>query len=70
MFARVSTFMGKPNQLEKITRYFNESSTKGLEAMKGSYILTNQKTGKLVAITFWETEEAMEASSSAANKVV
>ena len=69
MFARVSTILGKPDQVDQVIGFFNESNPPGLEAMKGSYLLVNRKTGKIMTVTLWETEAAMEASASVANQV-
>lgn len=31
--------------------------------------MVNHKSGKILTITFWETEEAINASASAANEI-
>ena len=51
MFARVSTIMGKPDQVDQVISFFNEPNPPGLEAMKGGYLLVNRKTGKVMTIT-------------------
>ena len=70
MFARVSTIQGKPGQIEEVIHFFEKSAPKGLEDMKGGYVLVNRKTGKLTTITLWETEKALQASASAAEKIL
>ena len=69
MFARVSTIQGKPEKVEEVVRFFEKAVPKGLEGMKGGYLLVNRKTGKIVSISLWETEKAMQASASSANKI-
>jgi heme-degrading monooxygenase HmoA len=36
---------------------------------KGIIALTDRQSGKLLGITFWESEEAMRASEEAANRL-
>lgn len=69
MFARVSTIQGKPDRINEVIRLLKEAAPKGLEAMKGSYLLVDRKSGKIRTITLWETEKALQASSAAADKV-
>jgi heme-degrading monooxygenase HmoA len=37
-----------------------------MEGFRGLVVLTDSDTGKLVSITFWETEELLEASNESA----
>jgi heme-degrading monooxygenase HmoA len=69
MFARVSTIIGKPEQVDQVVSVLNQPNPPGLEAMKGAYLLVNRKTGKVMTITLWETEATMEASASVASQV-
>ncbi|MBE0481599.1 MAG: hypothetical protein IBX68_11555 [Dehalococcoidia bacterium] len=70
MFARVSTIVGRPDRVDDAARYLGEEMRPtGLEEMKGAYLLANRKSGKLLTITLWETEEAVDASASAARGV-
>jgi heme-degrading monooxygenase HmoA len=40
-----------------------------MEGFRGVLALADRSTGKMVAITFWESEEAMRASEASANKL-
>lgn len=68
MFARVVTFQGKPDQVDAGIRNQREqvlSSVKKMSGFKGGYFLVDRKSGKQMAIAFWDTEKDMQASSSA-----
>jgi hypothetical protein len=70
MHARVSTIYGTTEQGDTGTRSFRDEILPALqqtEGCKGAALLTNRSTGKTVAITLWEDEQAMEASEEAAN---
>ena len=57
MFARVTTNQIKPENLEAAVRNFKDlvgSVAKKLPGFKGSYLLVDRKTGKMVGIALWE----------------
>lgn len=67
MFARVTTYQGRPGQAEQPVQRFEEARDRleELDGFEGAYFLYDQKTGKAMTITFWESEEAMRASAAA-----
>uniref|UniRef100_A0A7C2WJM3 ABM domain-containing protein n=1 Tax=Thermorudis sp. TaxID=1969470 RepID=A0A7C2WJM3_9BACT len=67
MFARVTTYQGRPGQAEQPVQRFEEARDRldELGGFEGAYFLFDQKTGKAMTITFWESEEAMRASAAA-----
>jgi heme-degrading monooxygenase HmoA len=70
MHARVSTIYGTTEQGDTGMRTFRDEllpTLKQTEGCKGAALLTNRSTGKTVAITLWEDEQAMQASEEAAN---
>ena len=72
MFARVTTTQGAPEQYDQTVRYIQEQVLPMLQQMpgiKGAYLLADRQTGKGLTISFWESEEAMNASAQAANQV-
>lgn len=72
MFARQSTLQGKPDQIGTGIRNFNEQILPALRQLKGfagCQFLADRKGGKVVAITFWETEEALRDSEAKANEL-
>ena len=72
MFARVTTTQGAPEQFDQAVRYIQEQvipSVRGIPGLKGAYWLGDRQTGKGLAITLWESVEAMQASEAMANQV-
>lgn len=72
MFARVSTFTGTSDEIDKAIREVRENvlpRTEQLDGYKGAYFLIDRENGKSLAVTLWESEEAMRASEDAANSL-
>lgn len=72
MFARVSTFEGTPEQVDELTRYAAERvlpALKELDGFNGIVGLADRQSGRVLAVAFWETEEAMRASEEAVNRL-
>ena len=68
MFARVTTAQGSPDQLDQAARYIQEQVIpvgRQQRGFKGAYFLGDRQTGKVLAVTLWESEEAMRASEGA-----
>jgi heme-degrading monooxygenase HmoA len=72
MHARVSTFAGDPSGIDKVTARARDEvlpAARGLAGFKGMLAMGDRATGKVVAITFWESEQAMADSEEAANRL-
>ncbi len=72
MFARVSTFQGSPERLDETTRYGIEQTLPALRRLagfQGVLSLIDRATGKSIAITLWQDDDAMRASEEAANRL-
>src|SRR5215217_9602486 len=72
MFARVSTFEGAPEHVGEQIRYAREQVLPALEELEGfSGILglADRQSGKVLAVTLWESEQAVRASEEAANQL-
>ena len=72
MYGRVSTFEGSPEQVDELTRYAREQvlpALEGLDGFSGILGMADSQNGKVVAVTLWESEEAMRASEEAANRI-
>jgi len=72
MFARVSTFEGAPEHVDEQIRYAREQVLPALEELEGfSGILglADRQSGKVLAVTLWESEQAVRASEEAANQL-
>lgn len=71
MFARVNEFKGTTDQLDRSLRDTEEISRK-VDTMPGSlgmYYLVDREAGKALAITLWESEQAMRSSEGDAAQV-
>ena len=72
MFGRVSTFEGSPEQVAELTRFAREQvlpALEGLDGFSGILGLVDRQSGKVIAVTLWESEEALRASEEAANRL-
>ncbi len=68
MHARVSTYEGQADELVKGF----DSVTASLEALDGfskAYLLVDRAGGRGMSITFWDSEDALNASVERANQM-
>jgi heme-degrading monooxygenase HmoA len=72
VFARVSTYTGTSDEIDEAIRHVREntlSKLKQLDGYKGAYFLVDRQNGKSLAVTLWESEEAMGTSEEEANSL-
>ena len=73
MHARVSIFEGPPDMIDESLRHAREVILPQAREMdpgfKGIIALTDRQGGKLLGITFWESEEAMRATEEEASRL-
>ena len=72
MHARVSILEGSPDKIDEGLREVRERvvpQAKQLDGFKGMIALGDRQSGKLLGITFWESEEAMRASEEGASQL-
>ena len=65
MHARMSTLEGSPDELDEGVRDVKEHVLPLLrqqDGFKGFITLGDRQSGELIGITFWESEQAMQAS--------
>jgi heme-degrading monooxygenase HmoA len=65
MFSRVTTTKGRAEKAD-VVRTIQQRlipSIKGLKGFKGAYWLLDEKTGKGLAVSFWDSEDALNASA-------
>jgi heme-degrading monooxygenase HmoA len=65
LHARMSTLEGSPNELDEGLHDIKEHVLPILQqqdGFKGFIALGNRQSGELIGITFWESEQAMQAS--------
>ena len=65
MYARVTTIEGAPDKIDDATRHVQEQTLPQLRQMdgfKGFVALGDRRSGKLLGVSFWESEEALRAT--------
>ena len=70
MFARVSEYEARPEQLDEMKREGVEHVLPALriqEGFGGGLVLADRQSGKVLAMTLWESQRAMDATEEAAH---
>jgi heme-degrading monooxygenase HmoA len=65
MHARLTTIEGAPDKLDEATRHLQEQALPQLQKMdgfKGFVALGDRNSGKMIALAFWENEDALRAT--------
>ena len=68
MHARVTTLDMEPARVDQVRDRLETEDVpefQQLDGFKGMTLLTDRQSGKTVALTFWETEDALRASEEA-----
>ena len=68
MYARVSTYTGASDEIDEAIRQVRDDTLPKLvqlDGYKGAYFLVDRQNGKSLAVTLWESEEAMRATEGA-----
>jgi heme-degrading monooxygenase HmoA len=71
MHARMSTLEGSPDEMDEGLREVKERVLPLLqqqEGFKGFIALGNRQSGELIGITFWESEQTMQASEEVGDR--
>ena len=72
MYVRVNTIEGSPDRIDDVTTHMQEQTLPQLQKMEGfeGFIaLGDRQSGKLLGVTFWESEEALRATEEAVSSV-
>lgn len=72
MFARVSTYEGPPEQLDRAITHGRERilpAIRNIPGFSGVLYLADRETGKALTITLWESEQAMRDSEEEAGRL-
>ena len=72
MYARVSTIEGSPDKVDDVTRQTQEQTLpqlRQMEGFQGFVALGDRQSGKMIGVSFWESEEALRATDEAASSV-
>jgi heme-degrading monooxygenase HmoA len=69
VFARVSEFEARPEQIDEMNREGLEHVLPALKmqnGFNGGLVLADRQSGKVLAVTLWESEQAMDTTEEAA----
>ena len=72
MHARVTTIEGSPDRMDDAERHIQEQTLPQLQKMegfKGFIALGDRQSGKMLGVSFWESEEALRATHEATSSV-
>jgi heme-degrading monooxygenase HmoA len=72
MYARVTSIEGAPDKVDDVTRQTQEQTLPQLqkvEGFEGFVALGDRQSGKMLGVSFWESEEALRASEQAVSGV-
>lgn len=70
MFARVSEVEARPEQIDEMKREGLEHILPALRmqnGFNGGLVLADRQSGKVLAVTLWESEQEMDATEEAAH---
>lgn len=68
MHARVTRIEAAADRLDEMTRQFEEKTVpvlEGLDGYEGYVLLGDRGTGSAMAVTYWSSQDAMQASEDA-----
>lgn len=71
MHARMSILEVSPDQLDEGMRHVREQVLPLIQqqdGFKGFIALADQQSGKVIGVSFWESEQAMQASEEVGNR--
>ena len=72
MHARVTTLEAPSDKIDDATRHVREQVLPQLQQMdgfKGFVVLSDRQSGKVRAVAFWESEEALRATEEAVSRM-
>jgi heme-degrading monooxygenase HmoA len=71
MHARMSSLEGPPDQIDEGLRYVREQVLPLMQqqdGFRGFIALSHRQSGRVMGISFWESEEAMQASEEVGDR--
>jgi len=72
MHVRVTTIQGAPDKMDDAGRHMQEQTLpqlQNMEGFQGFVALGDRKSGKMLGVAFWESEEALRATEGAVSSV-
>jgi heme-degrading monooxygenase HmoA len=69
MYARVSRYQGKPDLVRAAMAGGTPQAVQETPGFKGAFAMVDEKSGRVMTITLWESEQAMQDSTEKAKQV-
>jgi hypothetical protein len=72
MHVRISTVQGDPSKIDDGVAVINDKvlpTLKGIDGFRAANFMVDRSSGKLVAVAFWDSEEALTASAAAVGPI-
>lgn len=69
MFARITTYEGRPERVDEFRSAIEEHvlpALRRLPGFQGLLFLADRESGKVLGVALWDTEQAMHASEESA----
>jgi heme-degrading monooxygenase HmoA len=70
-YARLTTLQADPGKIDDGIRFFREfavTDARKLQGFQGARLLVDRQSGKVQAVTLWESESAAQASAEAVSQ--
>jgi heme-degrading monooxygenase HmoA len=69
MWARVSSYQGSPEQVDRASANLPEDALREMSGFERAYLLIDRESGKALTVTLWESEEALRETEDRANQL-
>ena len=72
MHVRLTTVQAPPDRMDDVTRHLQEQvlpQLQQLDGFEGLIALRDRESGRVRAVAFWESEEALRATDEAAARI-
>jgi len=73
MLARVAMIQAKPEKVNDVTRFFQETvltAAKNIKGFKEGYMMVNRQSGKIVGLVIWENQQSIQDSNANAGRFI
>jgi heme-degrading monooxygenase HmoA len=69
LVARIGRYEGDPNRIEDGARFLSENDPSHMPGNRGALALVDRATGRVLTITFWDSEQAVSGSAGQASSL-
>ena len=66
LVARIGRYDGDPQRIEEGTRFLSDNDVSGMAGNRGAVALVDRATGRVMTITFWDSDQAVSGTAEAA----